>query len=78
MLFLLALRLVGGAPWPAAIPGTQKPPPGGRTSGDGFAYWRRANVASDDRAWLTAELVELVLDGIEARYGVAAPSRAGS
>jgi AcrR family transcriptional regulator len=32
----------------------------------------------DDRAWLTAELVELVLDGIEARYGVAAPSRAGS
>ena len=31
----------------------------------------------DDRAWLTAELVELVLDGVEARYGVAAPGRAG-
>src|SRR3954447_13478396 len=30
---------------PACNPRDAKPPPGGRTPGGGFAYWRRANVA---------------------------------
>jgi AcrR family transcriptional regulator len=35
-------------------------------------------VNPDDRAWLTTELVELVIDGIEARYGAARPGGPGS
>jgi hypothetical protein len=29
-----------------------------------------AYLTPQDRAWMSAELVELVLDGIEARYGI--------